>query len=97
MACVAAFAALRRAGLQPLADVYVQSVIEEEATGNGTLACVARGYTADFAVVPEASSGTCVTAQVGLLWFDVTVEGNPRHPSLAATGAVLMGLVLLRL
>ena len=88
VACIAAFEAVLRAGLTPQAPVYVQSVIEEEATGNGTLACVERGYTADFAISAEASAGTCVTAQVGLLWFDVTVEGNPRHPSLAATGAV---------
>jgi hypothetical protein len=29
--------ALRRAGLQPAATVYVQSVVEEESTGNGAL------------------------------------------------------------
>ena len=83
---LAAYTAVRRAGLSPTAPLALQSVVEEEATGNGTLACVARGYTADFAIIPEASSLTAVDAEVGLMWFDIFVEGEPRHPSLAATG-----------
>src|SRR5260370_3593621 len=37
-AYVTAFAALRRAGLQPAAELQMASVIEEECTGNGALA-----------------------------------------------------------
>ena len=37
--CVAAFDALDRLGLRPAAEVYLQSVVEEECTGNGALAC----------------------------------------------------------
>ena len=48
-----ALKALRHIGLQPAAPVYVQSVIEEESTGNGALATLQRGYTADAAVVGE--------------------------------------------
>ena len=37
VSCLFALEALRRIGKKPAADVYLQSVIEEEATGNGTL------------------------------------------------------------
>jgi acetylornithine deacetylase len=86
MACAAAVRALRRAGVRLGGDLFVESVIEEEATGNGTLACVERGYRADFGLITEPTSTTYVEAQVGLLWFEVVVAGNPRHPSLARTG-----------
>jgi acetylornithine deacetylase len=36
-----------RSATQPAADVYQQSVVEEECTGNGALACLQRGYRAD--------------------------------------------------
>jgi acetylornithine deacetylase len=45
--------ALRRIGLQPAATVYVQSVVEEESTGNGALMTHLRGYKADAVVIPE--------------------------------------------
>jgi acetylornithine deacetylase len=42
-----ALEALRRIGLQPAATVTVQSVVEEESTGNGALMTHLRGYRAD--------------------------------------------------
>ena len=45
--------ALRRIGLQPAATVYVQSVVEEESTGNGALQTFLQGYTADAVFIPE--------------------------------------------
>ena len=86
LACVYAWAALRRAGCRLRGDLHVQSVVEEESTGNGTLACIQRGYSADAAVIPEATQATWVRAQVGLLWFDIDVPGDPTHPSKAGTG-----------
>ena len=85
VACAAVVKALRRAGVRLAGDLFVESVIEEEATGNGTLACVERGYRADFGILTEPTSTTYVEAQVGLMWFEVTVAGNPRHPSQART------------
>lgn len=86
-AFVHAFEALRRAGLEPASDVILQSVIEEECTGNGALAAVARGYTADAAVVPEPFDHTLLTAQLGVLWLHVTVFGRPTHVLEATAGA----------
>jgi acetylornithine deacetylase len=45
--------ALRRIALQPAATVYVQSVVEEESTGNGALMTHLRGYRADAVLIPE--------------------------------------------
>jgi len=58
-------------------------VVEEECSGNGSLACVARGYTADAAIFPEPTQHTTVTSAVGLIWFRVDVAGDPQHASKA--------------
>ena len=79
--------ALAACGLAPAADVHVQSVVEEECTGNGALACLARGYTADAALIPEPFAERLVTAQLGVIWFQVHLKGLPTHVAYAATGA----------
>ena len=79
--------ALRACGLAPAADVFFQSVVEEECTGNGALACLARGYTADAALIPEPFSEHLVTAQLGVLWFQVHLKGRPTHVAYAGSGA----------
>jgi len=53
-------------------------VLEEECTGNGALACLGRGYTADAALIPEPFP-FIVTAQLGVMWLRLTVEGRPAH------------------
>ena len=82
-----AFDAVRRAGYRPTADVFIQSVVEEECTGNGALACLQRGYRADAAIIPEPNSNKLMAAQVGVMWFQVHVRGRPVHVSRAGTGA----------
>jgi acetylornithine deacetylase len=79
--------ALRSLGLAPAADVFYQSVVEEECTGNGALACLARGYRADAALIPEPFAESLVTAQLGVIWFQVHLKGLPTHVAYAATGA----------
>lgn len=85
-AMVAVFDALRRAGVQPAATVYVQSVVEEESTGNGALQCHLRGYKAEAALIPEPSNGTLTRGNVGVVWFQVTVRGFPVHVREAGSG-----------
>lgn len=86
VAYTTAFAALRDLGLVPAAPVYLQSVIEEECTGNGALACLHRGYTADAAIIPEPFNHTLMTAQLGVLWLRLTVTGTPSHALNTAAG-----------
>ncbi|MFT4266581.1 MAG: ArgE/DapE family deacylase [Xenophilus sp.] len=80
-----AYKALRASGLEPAAPVYFQSVIEEECTGNGALACLVEGYRADAAVITEPLDGV-MTCQMGVLWLAVEVLGTPVHASVAQTG-----------
>ncbi|TDG03551.1 ArgE/DapE family deacylase [Paraburkholderia guartelaensis] len=87
LACVAAIDALASVGLQPAGDVFLQSVVEEECTGNGALACLARGYKAHAAFIPEPLLPKLMRAQVGPMWFQVHVAGDPQHASAAFSGA----------
>lgn len=73
--------AVRAAGYRPTATIHFESVVEEEATGNGTLACLQRGYRAACAFVPEPTGPTLTRGEVGLIWFKVHVEGDPQHAS----------------
>ncbi|MBK1658178.1 ArgE/DapE family deacylase [Paracraurococcus ruber] len=77
----AAFRALRLAGLQPAAEVQMQSVIEEECTGNGALACMLALPKPDAVIIPEPGPGhdALYTAEVGVVWAWVTVSGRPAH------------------
>lgn len=79
--------ALRRLGLQPAATLYVQSVVEEESTGNGALMTHLRGYKADAALVPEPMGESLTRANVGVLWFQVEVRGVPAHVAYMGEGA----------
>ncbi|MDX2202340.1 MAG: ArgE/DapE family deacylase [Hyphomicrobiaceae bacterium] len=79
--------ALTRIGLQPAATVYVQSVVEEESTGNGALMTHLRGYRAEAVLIPEPEEEKLVRANVGVLWFQVEVRGHPVHVREMGAGA----------
>jgi acetylornithine deacetylase len=103
-AYVIAFEALKRIGLQPAAPVWLQSVVEEECTGNGALACLRRGYRADAALIPEPFDHSILHAQVGVIWLAVDVYGRPAHVldvkqginAIEAAFALYQGLCTLR-
>ena len=80
-----AFQALQRLGWQPAARVTLQSVIEEECTGNGALACLLAGHTADAAIIPEPFD-ELLSAQLGVMWLTLDVYGVPVHAAVAQTG-----------
>lgn len=82
-----AYKALRLAGFEPASELILQSVIEEECTGNGALATVQRGYRADAAIIPEPFDHTILTEQLGVLWVRVKVHGRPTHVLEATAGA----------
>ncbi|GHG95503.1 ArgE/DapE family deacylase [Pseudodonghicola xiamenensis] len=84
---VFALEALRRAGLRPAATVHLESVVEEESTGNGALQAFLQGYTAEAALVPEPEQETLVRAACGVLWFEVEVRGIPVHVHEMGEGA----------
>ena len=79
--------AIAAAGLEPAADIYVQTVTEEECTGNGALSTLARGYRADAVLIPEPTDGTITRAHVGVMWFRLRVRGVPVHVAQAQAGS----------
>ena len=81
-----AFDALRTAGFEPAASVHIQSVVEEESTGNGTLATSIRGYRADAVICPEPEDEKVVRANAGVVWFSVRVRGRPAHTRVMQSG-----------
>lgn len=74
-----AYKALRAAGLLPEGRVHLQSVPEEECTGNGTLSSMQHGYTADAVVISEPMGEALVRAHLGVIWFDVDITGTAAH------------------
>ena len=79
--------ALSSLGFKPAATVHVQSVTEEECTGNGALSCLIRGYRAEAAIIPEPEDDKLVRANTGVVWFRVHVKGAPVHVREAGAGA----------
>jgi acetylornithine deacetylase/succinyl-diaminopimelate desuccinylase-like protein len=64
-------------------DLVFESVIEEECSGNGTLAARRHGPHVDAAIIPEISGEDVQIANPGVLWFEVTVTGKPAYVGLA--------------
>ena len=93
-----ALAALGDLGHVPGSRLVLQSPVEEECTGNGTLALLAAGHTADAAVIPEPFGETLTVHQVGVMWFDVRVLGRTTHVLGASRGvnAIEKSWVILR-
>src|SRR3954452_13727049 len=85
VAMTGAARALGRAGIRLAGDLQLQSVVEEECTGNGTLQCLIDAHTGDACVLTEPHPDHLTVAQVGVLWFHVDVAGAPAHAARAAT------------
>jgi acetylornithine deacetylase len=83
---------LLAAGLKPQGRLMLQSVIEEEAGGSGTLACLLGGYTADGLVISEPRPEITV-AMTGVYYFRVKVMGRTAHAGLAHTGVNAIGKI----
>lgn len=83
-AMIHAVRALREEGVELKGDVTLETVIEEECTGNGTLAARVRGYEADAAIIPEPLNQSLLESQVGVMWARVTVRGRGAHAERAS-------------
>ncbi|MDR6436700.1 acetylornithine deacetylase [Paenarthrobacter nicotinovorans] len=81
-----ALAAVQAAGLRPLGRVHLQSVPEEESTGNGTVSTLQHGYHADAVLIPEPVGGELVRAHVGVIWFKVRLAGQAAHAAEMSEG-----------
>lgn len=82
-AMLLAVEAIRAANVSLKGDVILESVIEEECTGNGTLACCLRGLRGDAALVPEPHGLEATLATLGIIWFRVRTRGRASHAQAA--------------
>lgn len=72
--------ALRQAGVRLRGDLILKSVVEDETTGNGTLACLARGYIADGAIIVDGTwPERYIVSHLGHVWFRITLHGSTGH------------------
>lgn len=78
-AMIYAVKAIQKAGIELGADIQIQTVIEEECTGNGAFALLDKGFVADAALIPEPTGLKMQTAIVGVLWVRVKVRGAGAH------------------
>lgn len=92
VAALMAMSYLHEAGVQLDGDVVLQSVVNEEHAGNGTLDLVARGITADAAIVLEPTGNQIALSHPGGLYWQVAVPGIPRSPGARWRHGTQMGV-----
>ncbi len=69
--------AIIKSGLKLKGDVILEYTVDEELSGNGTLAAITRGYTADAGISGETSSMNVQPACIGRIWYEIQVKGKP--------------------
>jgi len=79
IAALHAIHAIHEAGVALRGDIFFESVIEEECTGNGMLAARLRGEPVDAALIPEITQEEVHVATVGVLWFELSFRGRPGY------------------
>jgi acetylornithine deacetylase len=75
LACaIFAMTAIKETGFKLKAPVLIESVVDEEGGGNGTLDLLLKGYRAGKAIIPEPTSlqGVCIAGR-GAHFFEVSV------------------------
>ena len=68
--------AIRACGVKLKGDLILEYVMDEELSGNGTLACVMKGYRADAGICCETSSMKVQPGSIGRIWFEILVRGK---------------------
>jgi acetylornithine deacetylase len=96
-AMVMAVEAIQSSGIKLKGDVIIESVVDEEGGGNGTLDLVDRGYRADGAIVAEATKLEVQPASRGVLLLEIRVSGKATHACLKWGGvnAIEKGIMIL--
>ena len=70
---------MRERGVRPTGDTLFHFVIEEENGGNGTLAMIRRGVSANAAIILEPTEMAVVPAVRGAMWFELQTAGRAAH------------------
>ncbi len=67
--------AIQESGIRLRGDLILEYTVDEELSGNGTLACVMKGYKADAGICCETSSMRVQPGSIGRIWFEIKVQG----------------------
>jgi len=86
VAMTSALQAILKAGINLAGDITIESVVDEEVGGNGTLACLLRGYKADAGIVTEPTALEIHIGHHGHQMFKLEVEGRESHVGLKSKG-----------
>lgn len=94
VASIFALDAIAAAGLSLRGEIQVQSVVEEEITGNGAATAFALGFTADAIISPEPTDEQLVRANAGVIKFRLETKGRPAHPREPESGQSAIDLMI---
>lgn len=94
VASIFALDAIARAGLTLRGDVQIQSVVEEEITGNGAATTFSKGFVANAIVSPEPTDEKLVRANSGVIKFRLTTRGRPAHAREPESGQSAIDLMI---
>lgn len=78
-AMIMAVKAIQEAGIKLKGDVYIGTVVDEEAGGMGTLAYVDKGFKADACILTESTDLNVQPLCRGILWGKINIKGRPGH------------------
>jgi len=92
IAAIAAVRCLRELGITMKGDVILESVVNEEHAGNGTLACIAKGFAADAAITLEPSENKARLGGYGGVYWGVNLTGRVLHTKGRWDGSVQKGI-----
>ncbi len=97
--CLLVAHAFREAGIELAGDLTVTSVIEDESTGNGSLAAVHRGYTGEGVIIVDGTwPERYIVSHMGHVSFQIRLGGVAGHATspgpnpIAAVGPVVAAL-----
>ena len=67
-------------------SIIIESVVDEEGGGNGTLACVDKGYLGDIALIAEPTNLEVLVAHRGVQLLEIKVNGLSVHAAIKWKG-----------
>jgi len=99
--CLALMRVIVEQRLQLAGDLVFQFVLEDEVTGNGSLACLEGGHVADAAIILDGTrADRAIDQHAGNMEFHISQRGRPASVSvshLGANAAEMMSRTLLHL